>query len=460
MTTPEPHHHLDTIFKAGLSRVDPFQMIMDHVHLTGNLLAVDLEGNQHAIDLSGYTRVFIIGAGKATAPMALAFEKILGDRITQGLIVVKYKHTTPLARVEILEAGHPEPDKNGVTGAARIMELAKKADAKTLVITLISGGGSALLPLPLCCDAKGKTVALTLAHKQKVTSRLLECGADITEINCIRKHLSGIKGGRLLQEIFPATNLSFILSDVVGDDLSSIASGPTAPDPTTFADALAILDNYTIRADIPGPALGALKLGSRGKIPETLQQGDPALGQSNNFLIGTNQLAMEAAGAKARSLGYNVMFLTSRITGEAKQVAKFLSGIAIDTALSDLAQKPLCIISGGEPVVTLQGSGKGGRNQEMALAFLEEIRRRPDLFDDITFLAASTDGNDGPTDAAGAFASLEILERAAAAGLSINAYLKNNDSYHFFEAINGLYKTGPTNTNVCDLHIILVGSPA
>ena len=461
MTAPEPHHHLDTIFKAGLSRVDPFQMIMDHVHLTGNLLEVDLEGNKHAIDLSGYTRVFIIGAGKATAPMALAFEKILGDRITQGLIVVKYNHTTHLSRVEVLEAGHPEPDKNGITGAARIMELAEKTDAKTLVITLISGGGSALLPLPLCCDAKGETVALTLAHKQKITRTLLECGADITEINCIRKHLSGIKGGRLLQQIFPAANLSFILSDVVGDDLSSIASGPTAPDPTTFDDALAILDKYTIRADIPGPALRALKLGTRGKIPETLQQGDPALGQSNNFLIGTNQLAMEAAGAKARSLGYNVVFLTSRITGEAKQVAKFLSGIAIDTALSGmLAQKPVCIISGGEPVVTLQGNGKGGRNQEMALAFLEEIRRRPDLFDDITFLAASTDGNDGPTDAAGAFASLEILYRAAAAGLSINAYLKNNDSYHFFEAINGLYKTGPTNTNVCDLHMILVGNTA
>ena len=317
------------------------------------------------------------------------------------------------------------------------------------------------MPPPLCCNAKGEAVALTLAHKQKITRTLLECGADITEINCIRKHLSGIKGGRLLQQIFPAANLSFILSDVVGDDLSSIASGPTAPDPTTFDDALTILDKYIIRADIPGPALGALELGSRGEIAETLQQGDPALGQSNNILIGTNQLAMEAAGAKARSLGYNVVFLTSRITGEAKQVAKFLSGIAIDTALSDmLAQKPVCIISGGEPVVTLQGSGKGGRNQEMALAFLEEIRRRPDLFDTITFLAASTDGNDGPTDAAGAFASLEILDRAAAAGLSINAYLKDNDSYHFFEAINGLYKIGPTNTNVCDLHMILVGSPA
>jgi len=460
MTAPEPLQQLETIFKAGLTRVDPFQMIMDHVHLRGTVLEVDRGGDTCSIDLAGYTKVVVIGAGKATAPMALAFEKILGDRITQGLIVVKYGHTAALARVETLEAGHPEPDENGVAGAERIMALAEKADAQTLVITLISGGGSALLPLPMHVDTGKETLALTLAHKQEVTRTLLGCGADITEINCIRKHLSSIKGGRLLQTIVPATNLSFVLSDVVGDDLSSIASGLTAPDPTTFDDALAILDKYSIAAAIPRPALRALELGSLGIIPETPKHGDPALEQSNNILIGTNQLAMAAAGTMARSLEYDVVFLTSRITGEAKEVAKFLSGIAIDTALSDmLAKKPVCIISGGEPVVNLQGTGKGGRNQEMALAFLEEIRRSPELFGNVTFLAASTDGNDGPTDAAGAFASIEILNRAVAAGLSINEYLRNNDSYHFFEAVNGLYKTGPTNTNVCDLHMILIDGP-
>lgn len=460
MNAPESHLHLEAVFSAGLKRVDPFQMILDHVCLDGTLLKITVDMVCRTVDLTGYRQVFILGAGKATAPMARAFEQILGDWITKGLIVVKYGHTAPLERVEVLEAGHPEPDGNGVRGAARIMELAGEADETTLVLTLISGGGSALLPLPMHVDAGGENIELTLAHKQAVTRALLGCGADITEINCIRKHLSGIKGGRLLHQIAPATNLSFILSDVVGDDLSSIASGPTAPDPTTFADALGILDRYGIASSIPAPALRVLELGSGQLIPETPKPGDPVLEQSSNILIGTNRLAMAAAGARAGSLGYGVVFLTSRITGEAKEVARFLAGIAADTASSDmLAPKPVCIISGGEPVVTLQGKGKGGRNQEMALAFLTEIRRNPDLFNGVTFLAASTDGNDGPTDAAGAFASVEILNRAEASGLSIDAYLNNNDSYHFFNHINGLYRTGPTNTNVCDLHIMLITRP-
>ncbi len=461
MSAPESHRHLETIFNAALTRVDPFQMIMDHVHLTGTILEIDVESVSKRIDLSDYRQVFIIGAGKATAPMAMAFEHILGDRISKGLIVVKYGHTAVLNRIELLEAGHPEPDENGVKASARIMEIAGEADEETLVITLISGGGSALLTLPMHIEANEKSVALTLAHKQDVTRALLRCGANITEINCIRKHLSGIKGGLLADRIAPGTNLSFILSDVVGDDLSSIASGPTAQDPTTFDDALAILDSYGITTVIPIPVLRALELGSQKAISKSPKHGDSGLKRSSNILIGTNRLAMSAAGAKAESLGYKVVFLTSRITGEAKEVAKFLAGITADTAAFDmLAPKPVCIISGGEPVVTLQGKGKGGRNQEMALAFLGEIRRNPELFNGVTFLAASTDGNDGPTDAAGAFASVEILQRAVSSGLSIDEYLKNNDSYHFFEKIHGLCKTGPTNTNVCDLHVILIGSPA
>ena len=461
MNTPESRKHLETIFNAALTRVDPFQMIMDHVCLTGTILKIDVENITKRIDLADYRQIFIIGAGKATAPMAMAFEQILGNRISKGLIVVKYGHTASLNRIELLEAGHPEPDENGVRASARIMEIAGEADGETLVITLISGGGSALLTLPMHMEANGESVVLTLAHKKEVTRTLLGCGADITEINCIRKHLSGIKGGLLADQITPGTNLSFILSDVVGDDLSSIASGPTAPDPTTFDDALAILDNYGITTAMPTPVLRALELGSRKAIPKTPKHGDSVLKRSSNILIGTNRLAMSAAGVKAESLGYKVVFLTSRITGEAKEVAKFLAGIAADTDRSDmLAPKPVCIISGGEPVVTLQGTGKGGRNQEMALAFLGEIERNPKLFNRVTFLAASTDGNDGPTDAAGAFASVEILQHAISSGLSITEYLKNNDSYHFFQKIHGLCKTGPTNTNVCDLHMMLIGSPA
>ncbi len=455
MSTPKSH--LETLFKAALKRVDPFQMIMDHVQIIGTTLTITFETIKKQIDLSDFRHILVLGGGKATAPMAKAIETLLGDRISKGVISVKYGHTESLDRIEIIESGHPEPDENGVRAAIKIMDLASRADASTLIITLISGGGSALLPLPILCDIDGTKAELSLSEKQAVTRALLKCGADITEINCIRKHLSGIKGGRFLQTMAPATSLNFILSDVVGDDLSSIASGLTIFDPTTYDDALAILDKYGIKRFIPDKALSILQAGARGSVPETLKQGHETMMLSTNILIGTNNLAMRAAGEMGLNLGYKVVYLTSRITGEAKEVAKFLAGIAADTAQTEmLARKPACIISGGEPVVTLKGIGKGGRNQEMALAFLAEIQRYPELFHGVTFLAASTDGNDGPTDAAGAFASLNLLHRAEKKVLSINDFLTNNDAYHFFKAIDGLFKTGPTNTNVCDLHLLLV----
>lgn len=390
MNTPESQ--LETIFRAGLKRVDPFQMIMDHVQLLGATLIVTFENTRKQVDLSRFTKILVLGAGKAAAPMARAFETLLGARISEGVIAVKYGHTEPLTRIELIECGHPQPDENGVGAANKIMHLARQADATTLVITLISGGGSALLPMPLHCDIGGKPLALSLSDKQAVTRALLKCGADITETNCIRKHLSAIKGGRLLQCISPGTNLSFILSDVVGDDLGSIASGLTTFDATTYEDALTIIERYGISRDIPDSALKILLAGVRGEVPETLKKGDEILRLSSNFLIGTNSLAMRAAGEAARSLGYGVTFLTSRITGEAREVAKMLAAIAADVAQSNmLAQKPACIISGGEPVVTLKGDGKGGRNQEMALAFLVELQRHPELFHGVTFLAASTD---------------------------------------------------------------------
>ena len=450
-------HTLQTIFQAGLQRVDPYQMIRDHVRLKNTVLEIELEDVRQSLDLTQFETIVLLGAGKATAPMAKAFEDILGDRISRGLIVVKYGHTVPLRRVETIEAGHPEPDENGVRGAAGLMDLAAEADARTLVITLISGGGSALLPLPLHSATQEAAAALSLADKQAVTRALLRSGADITEINCVRKHLSGIKGGRLLQQMAPARSLNFILSDVVGDDMSSIASGLTTDDPTTFHQAWAVFEKFDLLRDIPETVLNALELGKNQVIPETLKPGDPALTSSRNILIGTNSMAMAAAGEKARSLGYQTRLLTTRISGEAREVARLLAGVAADVrSTAMLAAPPVCIISGGEPVVTLRGQGKGGRNQEMALAFLAEIQRNPSLFTGVTFLAASTDGNDGPTDAAGAFASPEIFEQADQAGLSIKAALLDNDSYHFFEAIDALYATGPTNTNVCDLHILVI----
>ena len=451
--------HLTQIFKAGLARVDPYRMMRDRVTLSGNRLSVDLEAGGAGIDLSDFRRILVIGVGKAAAPMARAIEEILGDRIDRGFIVVKYGHTVPLDIVEILESDHPVPDEKGVAGARRIVELADGADEKTLVIGLISGGGSALLPLPLEATVDGAPLRLTLEDKQRTTQALLACGAAIEEINCIRKHLSGVKGGRLLSHLAPARSLNFILSDVVGDDLSSIASGITAPDPTTYGDALSIIEKYGIADKIPQAVVRALKLGSAGKLPETLKPGDPAEALATNLLIGTNRTALDAAAEKARRLGYAPVKLTARITGEARDAARFLSAIALDAAQYGLlTEAPACILSGGEPTVTIRGDGKGGRNQEMALAFLVEMARRPDDFDGIHFLSAATDGNDGPTDAAGAFADRDLLTEAGRRNLNPEAFLNNNDAYRFFDQLGGLLKTGPTNTNVCDLQAILVPS--
>jgi glycerate 2-kinase len=450
--------HLVEIVQAGLRRVDPYRMLMAHVRLDDRLLRVRWEDGETTLDLKPYARIVVFGVGKAAAPMAKAMEEILGPRLAAGLIVVKYGHTVPLQRVETLEAGHPVPDANGLAAARRILSLADAADAATLVIGLISGGGSALLPLPLeGADGDGAP-EIRLADKQRTTQALLACGADIAEINCVRKHISQIKGGRLLAHLAPARNLNFILSDVVGDDLASIASGLTVPDPTTYADALAIIDRYQIGARVPSAVRRALAMGEEGRLPETLKPGDPAADRTTNVLIGTNRIALMAAAAEAQRLGFTPLTLTARVTGEAREAARFLAAIGADAAGEGLpARGPACILSGGEPVVTLRGRGKGGRNQEMALAFLAEMARQPDLYRNVCFLAAATDGNDGPTDAAGAFADLTLLEAARRAGLDLQAYLQDNDAYHFFKAIDGLFQTGPTNTNVCDLHVMLIG---
>lgn len=449
---------LESIFMAGLDRVNPYSMIKRHVTLKGDILAVALEDYNTTIDLSSYKHIVLLGAGKASAPMAKAFEEILGNRIEKGLVCVKYGHTEPLERVEIVEAGHPVPDKNGVEAAKCIAAIAEEADADTLVINCISGGGSALLPYPMDKNTSNGLIELTLEDKQQVTSALLGCGADITEINCVRKHISGLKGGRLLQMLYPARSLNFILSDVIGDDLGSIASGVTSYDMTTFAEARAIIKRYNMCTQIPESVVQALELGAEGHITETLKADDPALQLADNILIGTNRQALLAAAEKAAELGYNVQSLTAQLSGEARNVAKSLADIAKDTTCSDMfIKKPACIIAGGETVVTLNGKGLGGRNQEMALAFLQELNRWQLGKERVHFLAASTDGNDGPTDAAGAFADNQALQLYHdQQEESINAALSNNDSYNFFNRINGLFKTGPTNTNVCDLQILLV----
>ncbi len=449
--------HLREIFQAALDRVDPYKMIRTHVTLDGDRLEVAFDGQRHEVDLASYDRILVLGAGKASARMAKAVEDILGDRITAGLVVVKYGHGESLTRVEVVEAGHPTPDENGVAAARRIADLARQAGCRTLILNLISGGGSALLCSPLDSDDGTIAIHLSLDDKQAMTKALLACGADIGELNTVRKHISNVKGGRLLRLMAPARSLNLILSDVVGDRLDTIASGLTSPDHTTFDDSLAILDKYRLRDQTPPPVLRALTLGAEGKIADTVKAGDPVTERATNILIGTNLAALLAARDKAQALGYTTAALTCALTGEAREAAKMLFGIARDVRNSDLlVAKPAFVIAGGETVVTLTGTGKGGRNQEMALAFLAELAKDDGQGRFIHFLSASTDGSDGPTDAAGAFASAQVLGLAHQAGLVPDSYLRNNDSYAFFDAIGQLLKTGPTMTNVCDLHMMII----
>jgi glycerate 2-kinase len=446
---------LDPIFLAGVSRVDPYRLVKSSVKILEENLTVDAGQQQLNFNLSAFNRIMVIGFGKATAKMALAMEEILGDRLSEGVISVKYGHTEPLRWIVTVEAGHPIPDENGLKAARKMTDLVSKADEKTLVITLISGGGSALIPYPLCVSTDSGDISLTMAEKQVVTRTLLECGATIHEINTVRKHLSLIKGGRLAELITPATSLSLILSDVVGDNLDVIASGATSPDASTFADVQAVFDRYSLIEQLPDNVRQMLHLGLQGRIPETPKPGDKIFHQVHNVLIGTNRTALEAAKKEAEKRGYQAEIVTSQLIGEAREVARDLFKTAIQKQpLPD--QKPLCLLFGGETTVTIRGNGKGGRNQEMSLAFLSEMGRDPTAARRITFLSAGTDGNDGPTDAAGAYADMELVNLAAAEGLSITDYLENNDAYHFFDAIDGLMKTGPTNTNVCDIQLILI----
>ncbi len=449
--------HLMDIFTAGVNRVDPYALVCESVRLTDSRLTIGYNGAQQVYDLEEWNNLVVIGAGKATARMALAIEHICGEKITGGCIVVKYGHTETLQYIQLREAGHPIPDENGVQGAREILSLCSSADARTLVLNLMSGGGSALLPLPCRHQVPGQEIVFSLKDKQAVTRLLLECGATINEINCIRKHMSSIKGGQLAQAIAPAASVSLILSDVVGDSLDAIASGPTVPDPTSYADARVILDKYRLADKMPGKLLELVRLGLAGIVPETPKPGDPLFTNSTNLLIGTNFLSLQAAARRARQLGYTPVILSSQITGEAREVAKVFYGIGKDARKHGLlGEGDLCIIAGGETTVTMRGTGKGGRNQEMALAFLAEIANRPEDAEGLAFLSAATDGNDGPTDAAGACVHRGLAALAQASDCDINKYLDDNNAYAFFERLDGLFKTGPTNTNVCDLQLMLV----
>lgn len=412
-SSAESRRHIRQILDAAILAADPARAIAPYLRRLAKPKG----------------RVLVLGAGKATAQMALAVERAIPD--CTGLINVKYDHVAPLQRIEINECAHPVPDEAGLNGAQRIADFARGATKDDLVLCLISGGASALLPLPI--------PGLSLEQKQSITKQLLDRGADIHEMNAVRRHLSQIKGGQLAKLAYPAKVVTLILSDVIGDDLNTIGSGPTAPDPSTVADAQAVLDKYKIRVPVP--------------LIETPKPRDKVFRNVQNIVAGSNRLAIDAARKAAKKLGYRTLVLSSLIEGETREIARMHAAIAKEAqATGQPIKPPCCIISGGETTVTIQGKGLGGRNQEFALAAALEIAGA----DGITIASAGTDGTDGPTDAAGAQADGATLARAQKLGLDAKACLANNDSYRFFEPLQDLIMTGPTGTNVMDLRLMLI----
>jgi hydroxypyruvate reductase len=385
-------------------------------------------------------RVIVIGAGKASAEMARVLEQNWEGEL-RGLVVTRYGYRVPCERIEIVEASHPQPDEAGEQAALRMLAMVGNLRADDLVLCLISGGGSALLPLP----APG----ITLAHKQALNAALLASGAGISEINCVRRHLSGIKGGRLAAACHPAQVLTLLISDVPGDDPIDIASGPTVPDPTACADALAVLARY--RIDVP-PEVAALLESGAG---ETVKPGDPRLAGAQTRMIVRPQTALEAAARVARDAGIPTYILGDSIEGEAREVGKVMAGIAHSVAMHGQPFQPPCILlSGGETTVTVRGDGRGGRNVEFLLSLALALNGRPGIH----ALAGDTDGVDGQEEIAGACIGPDTLARAIHLGLRPSHSLANNDGHGFFQALGDAVITGPTLTNVNDFRAILIGA--
>lgn len=421
------------IFKAAISAVGAEKVIKQIVKLKRDKLKI----GKKTYYLKNFKKIIVIGFGKASTYMAKALEEILGNRITDGLIITKYGYRTPLKRIKLIEAGHPLPDKNALLGSQKIKKLLSQTGKEDLVITLISGGGSALMTLPV----KG----INLQNLRKLTKLLLSSGATIKEINIIRKHLSQVKGGNLARLIYPTQSINLIISDVIGDNLDIIASGPTVPDPATFKEAIYILEKYKLTNKVSQNILKYLQKGVRGKLPETPKQGDPIFKKTYNLIVANNKLAILTAAQKARALGYKTKILSFTYQGEASKIArKQLKQIKKQS-------RPICLISGGETTVTIKGKGKGGRCQEFVLASAIEIAGKKNL----VVLACGTDGTDGPTEAAGAIADGQTIVRAKKKRLDPEKYLINNDSHHFFKRLGDLIITGPTHTNVMDLYLIL-----
>ncbi len=435
------NNHADIILQSALHSVDPYYLIKEQIRRKGNVLHLP---DNITLDMDKCEKLIVIGAGKGAAPMARAVEELLGDFLSDGCITVKYDHLDQVDKIKILEAAHPVPDDNTISATNEMLEKIEGLTENDCVLVLLTGGGSALM--------ESLPENIKLADLQELSKTLLGCSATIHEINCIRKHLSKVKGGQLARLISPARCITLALSDVIGDDLSVIASGPSSPDDSTFSEAMSIINKYEIVDKIPASILSHLQSGYSGELPETPKPGDAIFNKVSNIVIGSNRLALKAAESKATELGYNALIFTSMIDGEAREIAKMIAAISREVQHSDIpVKKPACLLFGGEPTVNIRGNGKGGRNQELALATAITGANRPYLF-----VSCGSDGTDGPTDAAGAMVTETTLSRAAEKNLNAMEYLNNNDAYHFFESLGDLIKTGPTRTNVMDLIFVLI----
>ena len=436
--------HLHQIRNAALLAVSPDSAVKRWMHLEGESLVV---GSQ-VWELDHFERILLVGLGKAAVRMTQAAVDILNQRLTAGLVVTKYGHSTGVdlpPNIRVFESGHPIPDEAGFAAAREIEKFLDSTTVRDLVLVLISGGTSALVPYPVA--------GVCLSDLQDLTAQLLRCGADIGELNTIRKHVDCLKGGQLARLAEPARIISLVLSDVVGDPLEVIASGMTVPDSSTYKDALAILEKYHLKDQVPVAVLRHFEAGMGAKLNETPKPGDPLFAKVHNQLVGSNRLAAQAAIQKAGQLGYHTLLLTTFMEGEAREMGKLAVGLARGILRhGDPIAKPACLVLGGETTVTIRGQGKGGRNQELALAAALELAGSSG----IVIMALATDGNDGPTDAAGAIVDGETYKNMQSAGLNPRALLRDNDSYTALAAAKALIFSGPTGTNVNDLVVILV----
>jgi hydroxypyruvate reductase len=430
------------LFNTAVAAVQPQKLIPEYLFIEQHQLHIF----DQQFNISEIQKIYLVGSGKASAAMAKVVQDLLGDLITAGLVVTKYGHSIALENIICLEAAHPVPDQQGVAAMNDTLQLLKQVEKDDLVICLISGGASSLwIDVP---------EGLSLADIQLTFRLLLNCGASIDEVNTIRKHLSVVKGGQLLQYAPAARWFTFIISDVPEDDLTVIASGPTVPDNTSFDDTLRIISRYNLIDQLPISIYQRIMDGCKGMLPDTFKEQHPVFDKVRNKIIGNNSLALKAAELKAIQLGYHICRVESGLTGDAEQVGRSL----LHFCKNYQGVKPACVLLGGETTVMVTGNGVGGRNQQMALSALLELASVDDnvFSNKITFLSAGTDGTDGPTDAAGAMVDVGIISAAKELNLDTAKYLLNNDAYTFFEQTGGLLKTGATNTNVMDLVVILI----